>query len=623
MNKRLHIWGLGCLFMLLTMTAYAQPEVPVNEKAREYLSLGKKYLKFKKYKDAARTFEIARELPFNQLTTAAILYEGIAWFRMEEWAKAQKRFDQLITMYPRSKYTDDASYHQCLMMLEANGDDVRERGLNQLFEYSEKFEDPTLREQATNTAKYYVFHKFDVNFLNQYYIVAPEKHKMMVLEGIIYQLTKEDQGELVKERIEMHEATGGTSTRYMSRARLHFSGGTQDFTGALRIAIMLPFNLQLLDTATVVPEGSRLALELFEGMQLSMDSLAKQYDKPITAMVFDTKSDPELVTDQLRQLEEFVPHFIVGDVRNKVSRPIASWAEQMGIVQMVPLSPSLSLVKDREHIFLSHPSVERHAASIAEFAFNKRNHRDFVVFNDGTKYPAIQATAFTNRLEELGGRVVREVTIPTGALSKERVTQIATELNRLKSLTFDAIYIPLSSEEHAGLIISRMNWIPIKTVGYGSPDWEHFGAIDPELMETFQMTISTPYHQFNDSLGLEHFKLYYWDNFNGGAPSKEVIEGYDIMNHLIMAVNKHNPLDPFSKTLEEAETFTGIHQNSSYTKQHDNQEVNIVQMIQNRWFKVNRPPAPENPFEGPNDGLISPERDDFNVNQGKPDQGND
>lgn len=603
MNKRVHIWGLTCLFLLLSLAAYTQPEVPNNEKAREYVSLGKKYLKFKKYKDAARTFEVARELPFNQLTTAAILYEGIAWFRLEEWSKAQKRFDQLITMYPRSKYTDDASYHQSLMMLEAKGSEVRQRGLNQLFEYSERFEDPILKEQALNTAKHYVFHKFDVNFLNEYYIVAPEKHRMMVLEGIIFQLTKEGRGDMVKERIEMHEAAGGTSTRYMSRARLHFSGGTQDFTGALRIAIMLPFNLQLLDTASAVPSDSRLALELFEGMQLSMDSLARKFEKPITAMVFDTKGDPEVIPDQLKELEEFVPHFIVGDVRNKASRPISQWAEQMGIVQMVPLSPSLSLVKEREHIFLSHPSVERHAEAMAEFAIKKNNHRDIVIFNDGTKYPAIQAVAFTKKLEELGGRVVREVPVETGPLNKDNVTRMASRLNELKGLTFDAIYLPLTSEEWAGLIISRMNWIPIKTFGYGSPDWENFGAIDPELMQTFQMTISTPYYPYNDSLQMMDFGLYFYDNFAGGSPSKETIEGFDIMNHLIYAVNGHNPLDPFSKTLEETENYKGIHQYSGYTHKHDNQEVNIVQMIDNRWFKVNHPPA----------------RDEFDVNFRLPD----
>lgn len=605
MNKHIHILSLCCLFLLLSFAAYSQPDVPNDEKAREYVDLGKKYMKFKKYEDAARTFEVASDLPFNQLTTAALLYRGIALFQLQKWDQAQKQFDKLVMMYPRSRYTEDALYHQALITLEQPGEDMHERGLNTLFEYSDKFTDSTLQVQAWETAKYYLFNRVSLNFLNNYYIVAPEKHKTMVLEAIIARLVAENQAEMVKERIEMNAAAGGTTTDYMNRAKMHFSGVSQDFSGGLKVAIMLPFNLQHLDTATVVPVESQTALSLFEGMQLGMDSLSKKYDRAITTMVFDTRGNPDTIANQLPALEKFMPHFIVGDIRNSASRPIAEWAEQMGIVQMVPLSPSKSLVKERKNIFLAHPSVERHAAAIAEFAFTQRKHRDFVVFNDGTKYPTIQATAFSKRLEELGGRVVKEVTVPTGPLNKETVTLLASRLNELKGLTFDAIYVPLSSEEHAGLIISRMNWIPIKTNAYGSPDWENFAAIDPELMETFQLTISTPYYLFNDSLSLEKYKLYYYDHFTGDLPNKEHIQGFDIINQLLTAAESHNPMDPFSKTLENAAMYRGIHQNMGYSEQHDNQEVNIVQMIQNRWVKVNHPPVAEdfdinNDLHGPN-----------------------
>lgn len=538
--------------------------------------------------DAAQTFEIAAERPMSQTKTTAIYLAGQAWFNLEEYERAKRWFNLLIENYPKSTYVEDASYHKAWILMSTDDNTFRELGLDLMFEIASRTTDNRMKKDAEAAIKYHLFNVYDGRFAEIYYQYVREEHKLIVLEAICHHLAAADDSEMINVRIDDYIADGGKPSRYLialKRRNSQGGGNNISLTEELRIAVILPMHLEYMDTATVVPSKCRRAMEMYEGMKMAIDSGMQDYSRTVIVKAFDSKRDTGVVSGILEKLDAYMPDVIIGDISTRTAKKISHWAEENHVLHFVPLNPDPSITKEKENIFLTHPSIETHGRAMADYIVTGLRKKKIVAFVDGSKIARQQFDAFKAQMDSLGGKVIRKM-VPN-YVDKDNAPAIISIVRSLYGNSFDGVYIPISSEEVAGLIISRLNdkYKPIETQVFGSPDWEYFDAIDGELKSEYGLVFSTPYYDQSDSLAMDEFRDTYIYEY-GTFPTQFVVQGYDIMNYILATFENSNDVLAPNEMIRSAPNYYGIHQTINYKGKQDNQVVTLVRYVDGKLKKV-------------------------------------
>ena len=588
---------ISILFLLVCLSGalFAQKgDIPDDLKTRELLSLGKRYLRTENYTGAVESFELAISRDFNRLTTTCIYLAGISNYKVGNGERAKIHFNRIIHNYPDSKYAEDAKYHKALLLLKSKDNSLKELGLDLMFDLTIKAKNKTIRGEALDAARNFLFSVFDKQFVEVYYLFAHENFRTYVLEAVCYHLIQNDEEHIAQSKIKAFEEGGGTLTRYLSalkRGNVNQKETTPESEGSkeVRIAIMLPFLTYLGDTSLKVPKDSERALELYEGMKMAANDYVtgSGKNKSVRIKVYDTRKDTVIIAKQLTDLGTFLPDIIIGDISSRANQPISAWAEAHKVAQFIPLNPSEKLVEGKTNIFLTHPSLVTHGSSLADFAYKKMGHKAVVIFYDSSPVSTTMSEAFEKKIDSLGGRVIKKkISWDFGANEK----LIPEMVRSLRSQVFDAVYIPVAQEENAGLIISQLNYYGISTQVLGSPDWSTFSAIDEEQKTRFKLTYTTVFYENNDSIGSQDLKIRYLESFNN-FPNPHVLQGYDIMAYILKTSTIYDPYLPFELLISEQKVYHGLSQDIFFNEHQDNQKTNIVQHKDGRVFKINYDPT--------------------------------
>ena len=592
-SKRIiHFLKTGLILFLLFKgpTLFSQTdELPENENATDLFNLGKKYLKTENFRDAGMTFEVALGNPLNRVTTGCIFYSGLCWYKTKDYERAKPFFNRLIQNYPLSNYADEARYYKALILMESNDNSYRELGLDLLLLLSKNSNDASLRKNALDASRHYLFEVLNRKFVEVYFQFSADELKEIVMEAICYHLEKEGKGDQIPKRLEKFLEEGGHTTRYLTYIKRKNSGKGQNpatvsnhTINELRIVIVLPFNLNYVTAAGIPPESQR-GLELYEGMKMALDSISVNYSRPIRLKVIDSKNDTLNVRNSLEEIGEFSPDILIGDISTKTSRILANWAEENGVIQFVPLNPSTDLIKNKKNIFLTHPSIPTHGSVMASYAYKNLSCRKVVILTDGTQIVKEMESAFQDKFKSLGGMVTFK-SVPSKFEPNDKTVEEV--ISWLKGITFDAVYIPLANEEIAGLIAAKMRAISINTRILGSPDWENFNAIDNDLKQSMKLTWSTFFYENNDSLALKDLQEQTLDTY-GSFPVKFMTQGYDIMHYVLECLQQIEPGETIQETIHKQKNIRTIHQDFQFGEKQDNQRVTIVQFINGRVVKIN------------------------------------
>lgn len=573
---------------------YAQTGKPDrDERARELVRLGRQYYQNKKFLDAAITFDLATQRPYNQLTTYSWYMAGVSYYQLGEPVKSLASLDKLLKEYPGTKYAEEARYHQGLNLLVSEKRNDQERGLDRLFRIMRETQDGSLRTDTETAIRDFMFNHAEHSFLDLYKVFIDAEYMHWIVEAICFKADQRMEGYQVLKEIEKYEASGKPLSPYLEQLKGKYTGGHIIDPGRLNVAIFLSFNLQLTDTATVVPKRSRRALELFEGMKMAADSLEKRYQKQVNIRVFDTQGDTALLRTQLDSLDGFQPDVIVGDIRTTLVEMISQWAENHQVLHLVPRNPFSRVVQNKRYTFLLHPALETHGAQMGLQMYHLQGKRKFLVFNDHTFVPERFTNAFKAALDTLPGAsvTIKDVDKQYEANRKS----IPQYVKSLKNSGYDAIYIPLSSEEAAGLIISQLNYHKIEIPVIGGPDWELFNVIDPELKSQYDLQYSTFYFDQNDSIMYDSMFTCCLRDY-GYQPSKYTVQGYDIMSYLLESFRQPSAYNDLGEMIRQAPVYHGIHQDFHFGGRQINQKINIIKFQDGRITKVNWDRTQPDPF---------------------------
>lgn len=566
-------------------TINSEMYVPMNAKANELVSLGKTFLERKDYSQAARAFESAIQLDFNQVSTAAIFLSGQAYYFLGDNYMATQRFDQIIFTYASSRYLDDAIYHKALCLMRAYETEKQRLGLDDMFFLISRSPRFDIVRNAQDALKEHLFYQLPNFVVEDYYAKAPFSYRPLFIEAICYRRVQEGKEADARRIYNNYVLNGGKESYFIlglfnEREIFHYYE-----PNVTKLALFLPLFLNETSPGGKIPTQSKVALDFYEGFQKAVSDFEPYARKKLFLKVFDTQRDSLRIADQLDELEAFYPDMLIGEVYNNQSLQLSDWSERRGIPQMVPFSPTVSM-RDKNFLFLHHSSVTTHAQRMAEYARYKLRLNRVAVWTDGRRVTDQLIRTFTAAFDTLGGEVIL---VPIDSQFTNAKKQILDYVRNLKGQQVDGFYVPISNEESCGLIISEMQYVGIPARVMGGPAWGTYKAIDKELLARYEVVYSTSYIPKSDSIQYQSFFNEYLRLYKS-PPSEYAIQGYDLGMYLLQMLNRYDYKSGQSLAdfIRQYGIHRGIHQDVYFSKKNDNQLLHIMQYGPGGKRKVNR-----------------------------------
>lgn len=397
------------------------------------------------------------------------------------------------------------------------------------------------------------------------------------MEALCYRYLRENNKNEAEAVYQNHLNAGKTTSPFVENLLLNASHSTATngiSSPIVTIAVMLPFfspnNTMDIDTLKSTPEDSQLALELYEGFIEGVSTYSQFSKKKYFIKVFDTKRDNYTLQRQLQELEMMQPDMIIGEVYNKQSRLIAEWAAQHPVTQIIPLSPTRSLIENRQNVFLLNPSTTTHGYKMAEYAYRDLGLRKVTVWTDGRASTGILAYAFASRFQVMGGTPIIALIDSVYKLAQPQILQ-----SKDKFTEVEGMYIPINNEETVGLMLSLIDANRYKIKVMALPDIELYEQIEREVKEICGVYYTTTYTPQIESEGYQTYFDSHLIEYNA-PPTEYHIRGYDMGQYISRVWDDYNGGD-FNQFLRNYVPAYGIHGEYDFNREQDNQGVRVQQ----------------------------------------------
>ncbi|MEM6261487.1 MAG: hypothetical protein AAGI38_03190 [Bacteroidota bacterium] len=552
---------------------------------------GKRLLQTQRYTEAASVLETASLRPFNQSTTTAIYLAGLAYFYEGDDFGAIQKFEQLLTSFPKSTYTEEARYHRSLLFLKKYDPEKRKSGLTDLGKLMVAARDVQLRSEAEAALRKSLFETLRLDFIKAYFREAPQVIKPLMAEAISYRMVQKGEREAGKLFYDDYLKAGGTNTTFLTALFQKTEAAPPKVMepNIIRAAIFLPlfldepYSVPLLEE---MPPKTRVSLEFYEGFKEAVKQFSITSEKKVFIELHDSRKDTLRLSLLLPQASSRLPTFLIGEVFTSMSAYISEWTEAINLCHVVPFSVNPSLIEHKQHTFLASPSVATHGSHMATYAFEKQGMRNVILWTDQRAFTNWVVQSFDSTFRALGG-VTTIVTTDSIFDPEDTPESISDENTRLKDMAFDGVYIPISNEETAGQILSNMKWQNFVLPAMGTPAWAGFSIIDQELKEDFDLTFTSDAMPDKSGSSSTPFYQNYLAVYKV-PPSDAVLKGYELGNYLLNLAEIHDPEKiSFSQFLRLAESYKGNFFSFSFQQYQDNQNLYFFQFKDNTITQVN------------------------------------
>lgn len=556
---------------------------------------GKQLMRSKEYRQAAALFQQASDRPFHQHTTVSIYLTGLAHYYAGTLDVASQRFQTLIQEYPRSRYVEEARFHEALTLMRMRARPQQVKGLSQLLLLGHTAANEALAEDAMDHARQYLFYDAKGTFVEDFLPLATDQDKALVMEALAYRKIANGAGGDAEQLFQEYMNEGGSSTPFLDSLFVNTMAQVERIeTDIIKIALFLPLHLDnfRVQYLSDIPSNSKPWLEFYEGFSLAVETYQQRSDKKIYVQLFDTRRDTSYVRSQLKELDRLYPDIVVGAVYSDPSRVLAEWAKKRGIPQIVPFSRSLDVAENGQ-LFLLNPSLEVHGKRMGDFAREVLGLKKVAVFSDGTAYAESMAEGFIQAFDSTGRERVLEKMVVDSVYDRgeDRYAakdQIPDLVEDMRYEGFDGVYVPIDQQTTAGLILGQINNynLPVKVMG--SYDWwRKFNSVDRELKERYRLLFTASSMYQGDEPGYDSMYQAYLKEY-AYPPESWSIEGYDLGKFLLPLLDQYQYEDgiPLNTYLRLQPPIPGIHANYFFDKSQINQSVNVGEFTSDGVFKV-------------------------------------
>ncbi|MDP5172645.1 MAG: ABC transporter substrate-binding protein [Bacteroidia bacterium] len=591
MRHLLFIISLLCASISLIGQNDSTSTWAIDPLANEYLGVGKKLMAARDYRKAIAVLDSAIGRPTHPQTTSAVYLRGLSWFYLGEEDSAMTSFHRFLKAYPLSTYAPDVRFHRAILLLEGKPDNRRE-GIDQLISLTRQDSIPSLSALAHTKLREYFFTSCDTVLLVGLLEETRKEGVATYLEPYCFCL-KEKHGQPMAaiQTYEAYRKAGGEELPFLERL---FDPRRPDRYGQrseIKIAVFLPLFLdESVTTSSDIPRNSKIALEFWEGLQMAYEEMEPQLHRKITLRVFDTQRDSLVVEKQMQELDQWYPDLVIGAVYNTQTEIISRWSERTGTPQIVPFSPSETLIENKSFTFLAHPEIGVHGKQLATYGIDSLALKRVVIFTNGTDATERLAQPFAMSFRQQGGEVI---TLELDSVFSEKSTKRTMALVRsLRQQRFDGIFIPIfGDQETVGLILSQLSVMDIDVPVLGSPhSWKRFTNIDRDLKERFQLTFSTSFMYDKADTNYRNYMRQHLEQFHL-PPSEFHTQGYDIGKWVLQVTNEY-PFQYLSLAdyFRQYPSYDGIHQTFDLKGTQGNQAVNLGKFVDGDVRKIKTGP---------------------------------
>jgi outer membrane protein assembly factor BamD (BamD/ComL family) len=316
------------------------------------------------------------------------------------------------------------------------------------------------------------------------------------------------------------------------------------------VSVLFPFVVSTIDVSPA-KKRNQFVLDMYEGMLLAVDTLAKQGIK-INLRAYDTERSPERIKSILMMRELKSSDLIVGPLYLEENAMVQEFSHVNQINLFNPLSNSYDLIKDNFYGFLFQPSYETLGSESAQYLATTKKNKKVMVFYGDNKRDSTLAAGFIGKAQQSGLKILR-----TERVTKENSRKIMdilatpTEFDEFKypkqftlrkdsiGSVFVASDDPLiytkviSSVETRGdsvTIVGSENWLDQSSVDYGKYEALKIVLYSPN----FSADNNPAYLKFQRKFVKEHGR-----NSSTSAYTNYAKIGYDFMLFAGNTLKKH------------------------------------------------------------------------------------
>lgn len=364
------------------------------------------------------------------------------------------------------------------------------------------------------------------------------------------------------------------------------------------ISVLFPFVVNSIDV-TPARKRNQFVLDLYEGMLLAVDTLAKQGIK-IDLRAYDTERNPERIKSLVLMRELKGSDMIVGPLFLEENAMIQEFSQVNQINLFNPISTNYELIKNNAYGFLFQPSNETIGSQSAEYVAATKRNKKCIVFYGDSKRDSTMAANFVLKAQSSGLKILRSERV-TKETSRKILEILATptEFDEWKypkqfTLPKDSVGSVFVASDDALIyskVISSVETRKDSVTIIGSENWLDQSAVDYSKYESLKIKLFAPnfsadsnpaYLAFQRKFTREHGR-----NSSASSYTNYAKLGYDFMLFAGNTLKKHGVYfqDAISKSRQVPGYLTGGY---DFTLSRSNQYVPFIEFKNGKLVEVQR-----------------------------------
>ena len=364
------------------------------------------------------------------------------------------------------------------------------------------------------------------------------------------------------------------------------------------VSVMFPFVVTRID-ATTSRKPNQFVLDLYEGMMMAVDTLAKQGVK-INVRAYDTERRPDKIKSMLLMSEMKSTDLIVGPLYSEENTMVQEFSQVNQINLFNPISNNYELIRQNPYGFLFQPSNESIGSESAEYLAATKRNKKCMVFYGESKRDSTLAANFVIKAQQSGMKVLRAERV-TKETSRKIIEILATptEFDEFKYPTqftlrkdslgsvFVASDDPLIYSKVISCVETRKDSVTI----VGSENWLDQSAVDYSKYESLGIKLYAPnfsadnnpaYRAFQRKFVKEHGR-----NSSSAAYTNYAKIGYDFMLFAGQTLKKHGVY--FQDALHKSKQVPGyLSSGYDFTEGRTNQYVPFIEFQNGKLVEIQR-----------------------------------
>jgi tetratricopeptide (TPR) repeat protein len=360
------------------------------------------------------------------------------------------------------------------------------------------------------------------------------------------------------------------------------------FKEVYSVSVLFPFVINTLKPNTS-RKPNQFVLDLYEGMELAMDTLAKQGIK-ISLRAYDTERSVEKLKKILETNELKNTDLIVGPLFQEENTVVQEFSSVNQINLFNPIANNIDFVANNYYGFLFQPSYETLGDRAAKFLIDKKKNKKCMVFYGESRRDSVLAASFLARIGESGIKILKSVRVSKeGSRKIIDILATPTEFDEFKypiqftlpKDSIDCIYVASDDPLIYTKVISSVETRADSVTIVGSENWLDQSAVDYEKYQALDIVLTGPNFTAPDNRWYQAFQRKFTKTHgrtsSTSAYSNYAKLGYDFMLFVGNALKKHGVY--FQEALKKEVWAPGfLTEGYNFQNGRDNQLVPFIEL---------------------------------------------